>query len=44
MKVTFKTIICICDQKSFDNLVVTLQEEGILGDIYMVYGFYQASK
>jgi hypothetical protein len=24
MKVTFKAIVCICDQKSFNNLVVTL--------------------
>jgi hypothetical protein len=44
MKVTFKAIICICNQKSFNNLVITLQEKGILGDISMEYGFYQASK
>jgi hypothetical protein len=24
MKVAFKAIVCICDQKSFNNLVVTL--------------------
>jgi hypothetical protein len=40
MKVAFKAIACICDQKSFNNLVVTLQEEGILGDIFMEYVFY----
>ncbi len=44
MKVTFKAIVCICDQKSFNNLVVTFQEEGFINDISMEYGFYQASK
>ncbi len=43
MKVGFKTIVCICDQKSFKNLVVTLQGEDFI-DISMEYGFYQASK
>jgi hypothetical protein len=44
MKVTFKAIVCICDQKSFNNLVVIFQEEGFMDDISMEYGFYQASK
>jgi hypothetical protein len=44
MKVAFKTIVCICDQKSFNNLIITLHEEGFMDDISMEYGFYQASK
>jgi hypothetical protein len=44
MKVTFKVVVCICDEKFFNNLVVTLQEEGISNKISMEYGFYQASK
>ncbi len=44
MKVAFKAIIYICDQKSFNNLVVTVQEEDFKDDISMEYGFYQASK
>jgi hypothetical protein len=44
MKAAFKAIICICDQKSFNNLVVAFQKKGILGDISMEYGFYPASK
>jgi hypothetical protein len=44
MKVAFEAIIYICDQKSFNNLVVTIQEEDFKDDISMEYGFYQASK
>jgi hypothetical protein len=40
MKVAFKAIICICDQKSFNNLVITLQEEDFMDDISMEYKFY----
>jgi hypothetical protein len=40
MKVAFKAIICICDQKSFNNLVITLQEEDFMDDISMEYEFY----
>jgi hypothetical protein len=40
MKVVFKAIICICSQKSFNNLVITLQEEDFLDDISMEYEFY----
>jgi hypothetical protein len=44
MKVTFKVVVSICDQIFFNNLVITVQEEGISRDISMEYGFYQASK
>jgi hypothetical protein len=44
MKVAFKTIVCICDQKFFNNLVITLQEEKFMDDISMEYGFYQTSE
>ncbi len=44
MKVTFKAIVYICDQTSFNNLVVTLHKEDFKDDISMEYGFYQASK
>jgi hypothetical protein len=44
MKVAFKAIIYICDQKYFNNLVVTLQEEDFIDDISMEYGFYHTSK
>jgi hypothetical protein len=44
MKGAFTVIVCICNQKSFNNLVVTFQEEGFMDDISMEYGFYQASK
>ncbi len=40
MKVTFKVVISICNQNSFNTLVITLQEEGISGNISMEYGFY----
>jgi hypothetical protein len=40
MKVNFKAIVCICDQKSFNNLVVTLYEEDFMDEIFMEYGFY----
>ncbi len=40
MKVGFKIIVCICDQKSFNNLVVTFQEEDFMDDISMEYTFY----
>ncbi len=40
MKVIFKTIVCICDQIFFNNLVVRLQEEDFMDDISMEYGFY----
>ncbi len=39
MKVAFKTIVCICDQKSFSNLVVTFEEEDFMDNISMEYGF-----
>jgi hypothetical protein len=35
MKVDFKTIICICNQKSFNNLVVTLREQDFMNNISM---------
>jgi hypothetical protein len=35
MKVTFKTIVCICNQECFNNLVVTLQEEDFMDNISM---------
>jgi hypothetical protein len=44
MKVAFKAIVCICNQKSFNNLVITLQEESFMDNISMDYGFYQAFK
>jgi hypothetical protein len=44
MKVAFKAIVCICNQKSFNNLVVTLQKEDFMDDIFMEYEFYKASK
>jgi hypothetical protein len=40
MKVTFKVMVCICDQKSFTNLVITLQEDDFMDKISMEYGFY----
>jgi hypothetical protein len=40
MKVGFKIIVCICDQKFFNNLVVTFQEEDFMDDISMEYTFY----
>jgi hypothetical protein len=40
MKVTFKTIVYICDQKPFSNLVITFQEEDFMDDISMEYKFY----
>ncbi len=44
MKAAFKTIVCICDQIFFINLVITLQEEEFMDDIFMEEIFYQASK
>ncbi len=44
MNITFKAIVYICNRKSFNNLVVTLQEENFMDDIFIEYGFYQASK
>ncbi len=44
MKVAFIAIICICDQKYFNNLVITLQEEDFVDDIFMEYVFYMVSK
>ncbi len=44
MKVSFKAIVCICNKKSFINLVVTLQEDDLMDEIFMEYGFYQVSK
>ncbi len=44
MKVTFKAIVYIYDQKSFNNLVMTFHEEDFMDDISLEYGFYQASK
>jgi hypothetical protein len=44
MKVNFRAIVYICNQKSFNNLVITLQEEDFMDYIFMEYGFYQASK
>jgi len=35
MKVAFKAIVCICNQESFNNLVVTLQEEDFMDNISM---------
>jgi hypothetical protein len=40
MKVAFKAIVYICHQKSFNNLVVTFQEEDFMDDIIMEYEFY----
>jgi hypothetical protein len=40
MKVTFRAIVCICDKKSFNNLVLTFQEKDFIDDISMDYGFY----
>jgi len=42
MKVTFKVIVC--NQKSFNNLVITFQEEDFKDNISMEYRFYHASK
>ncbi len=39
-KVIFKVIVCICDHKSFNNLVVTLQEKVFKDNISVEYGFY----
>jgi hypothetical protein len=39
MKVTFKAIVHVYDQKSFNNLVMTLEEEDFMDDISMEYGF-----
>jgi len=44
MKVTFKANVCICNQKSFNNLVVTFQEENFMDNISLEYRFYQASR
>ncbi len=44
MKIAFIAIICICNQKSFNNLVITLQEEDFVDDIFMEYVFYLVSK
>jgi hypothetical protein len=35
MKVAFKAIVCICNQESFNNLDVTLQEEDFMDNIFM---------
>jgi hypothetical protein len=43
LSITFKAIVFIYDQKSFNNLVVTLHEKDFKDDISMVYKFYQAS-
>ncbi len=40
MKVNFKAIVYICDQKSFNNLVITVHEEDFMDDISMDYSFY----
>jgi hypothetical protein len=37
MKVAFKAIVSICNQKYFNNLVVTVQEEGFMDNISMQY-------
>ncbi len=44
MNISFKAIVCIFDQKSFNNLVITLQEDDFMDEISMEYTFYQASK
>jgi hypothetical protein len=44
MKITFKVIAFIYDQKSFNNLIVTLHEKDFKDDISMVYKIYQVSK
>jgi hypothetical protein len=44
MMVTFKTIVYICNQKFFNNLVITLQEEEFMDDISLEYKFYWAPK
>lgn len=41
MKVAFKAIVCICDQQSFNNLVITLQEGDFEEEIFIEYIFYQ---
>jgi hypothetical protein len=40
MMVAFKKIVYICGHKSFNNLVITFQEEDFMDDISMEYKFY----
>lgn len=44
MKVSFEALVCICNQKSFNNLVTTFPKDDFMDEISMEYGFYQASK